>query len=434
MLSTLKVSSKLYAAFLIIFFVLINSTLLNAALVPEEVAVVVNSNSADSVRIGELYASLRGVPKTNIIKIYVEDQEHIRRSDFNELIVNPMRSALNALHEKGVNIRCIVTTYGVPLVVGAQMSPEYTAEAISKLRESLKKTEHDQALLQEQAKEKKELSIDWKSLNDAINGLRIKIKKLTRRDTIAAVDSEIALVLDSEYDLAGWKPNPQFLNNRARGVNKQERVLIVSRIDAPTPELAANLIRTALEVEKTGLSGRIYLDARGKTGSDPYSKFDDDIRRTAGILQKSALPVVLDNNNKLFGPGEAPMAALYCGWYNLGNYVDAFDWVKGAVGYHVASSEAVSLRNAKSRYWVKSMIEDGVAASLGPVTEPYLTAFPPPSLFFPLLMSGKYTLGEVFMMTNPFVSWRMILVGDPLYNPFKNNPPMIIKDAPLPPL
>jgi len=78
------------------------------------------------------------------------------------------------------------------------------------------------------------------------------------------------------------------------------------------------------------------------------------------------------------------------------------------------------------------MIEKGVIASIGPVNEPYLTAFPPPSIFFPLFMSGKYTLVEVFAMTNPFLSWQMILVGDPLYNPFKNNPAFVLENPPPP--
>lgn len=42
-------------------------------------------------------------------------------------------------------------------------------------------------------------------------------------------------------------------------------------------------------------------------------------------------------------------------------------------------------------------------------------------------------LAEVFAMTNPFLSWQMILVGDPLYNPFKTNPAFVIENAPPPP-
>ncbi len=250
---------------------------------------------------------------------------------------------------------------------------------------------------------------------------------------MAAVDSELALLLVPDYALSEWRPNPEYLYNRRSKIIYLGQVLMISRIDAPTPELAQKLIRTAIEVEKTGLSGKLYLDARGLTGKGAYALFDEDIRKTAQILEQSSMPVVLDNRPKLFGQGEAPSAALYCGWYSLGRYKDSFEWSKGAVGYHVASVEAMNIHNPKATYWVKNMIERGVIATLGPVTEPYLDAFPRPSLFFPLLMSGKYTVAEVFAMTSPYLSWRMILVGDPLYNPFRNNPAFLLKDPPPPP-
>ncbi len=63
-------------------------------------------------------------------------------------------------------------------------------------------------------------------------------------------------------------------------------------------------------------------------------------------------------------------------------YVDAFKWQPGAVGYHIASSECSTLKAAGSQVWCKMMLEKGVAATLGPVGEPYLQAFPPPEVFF----------------------------------------------------
>jgi uncharacterized protein (TIGR03790 family) len=68
------------------------------------------------------------------------------------------------------------------------------------------------------------------------------------------------------------------------------------------------------------------------------------------------------------------------------------------------------------------MLEEGVAATLGPVTEPYLASFPLPDQFFSLLVTGKLTLLEVYFATVPSVSWMQILIGDPLYRPFKNHP------------
>jgi len=72
------------------------------------------------------------------------------------------------------------------------------------------------------------------------------------------------------------------------------------------------------------------------------------------------------------------------------------------------------------------MIEEGVAATLGPVQEPYLSSFPLPDHFFPLLMTGSVPILDVYFRTTPFVSWRQTFIGDPLYNPFKANP--AIKD------
>jgi uncharacterized protein (TIGR03790 family) len=102
--------------------------------------------------------------------------------------------------------------------------------------------------------------------------------------------------------------------------------------------------------------------------------------------------------------------------------VAAFTWVKGAVGYHVASAEATTLRRPLSQVWCKRMLEEGVAATLGPVSEPYLTAFPLPDEFFPLLMTGRLSLLEVYFRTLPHLSWQMLLIGDPLYTPFRKNP------------
>jgi uncharacterized protein (TIGR03790 family) len=63
------------------------------------------------------------------------------------------------------------------------------------------------------------------------------------------------------------------------------------------------------------------------------------------------------------------------------------------------------------------MLTHGVTATLGPVAEPYLSAFPNPKEFLLELLDGK-TLVEAFFRTQPFCSWQMLLIGDPLYTPF----------------
>jgi uncharacterized protein (TIGR03790 family) len=250
----------------------------------------------------------------------------------------------------------------------------------------------------------------------------------TKRQTRAAVDSEMTLIMAGLYQTAGWLPNPFDLRfGRLPVIHRvRAKTIMVGRLDGPTPATARRLVDDALEVERTGLRGVFYVDARGLTGKGgpgSYVWFDRHLLHLVEVVKKlSAMKVVLDKKPAVFPPGSCPNAALYCGWYSVAKYVPAFQWNQGAVGYHVASSEATTLKQPGSKVWCKRMLEEGVAATLGPVSEPYLFSFPLPDLFFPLLMTGKVTLLEVYFLTVPQVSWMQILIGDPLYQPFKNNP------------
>lgn len=250
---------------------------------------------------------------------------------------------------------------------------------------------------------------------------------LEKNETHASFDSELSLILWEDYPLFGWQPNLlHYMFDRLPG---RRPVMMVSRLAAPSLELAMRLVDTAMEVEKQGLRGKVYLDARGipftpgPQNRGSYGEYDQSLRDLADRLKAHTnLEVILDNEQKLFQPGQCPDAALYCGWYSLGSYVEAFEWVPGAVGYHMASIEAVTLRDPNHRAWCPSMLARGVCATLGPVAEPYLAAFPLPDDFFSLLLTGKYSLVEVYYRTLPFTSWQMVLVGDPLYSPFRANP------------
>ena len=46
-----------------------------------------------------------------------------------------------------------------------------------------------------------------------------------------------------------------------------------------------------------------------------------------------------------------------------------------------------------------------------------MTAFPKADLFFKLFLRGA-PLAEAYFLSQPYLSWRMVLLGDPLYCPF----------------
>lgn len=262
----------------------------------------------------------------------------------------------------------------------------------------------------------------------SIEWLDQQIEVVKKNETGSSFDSELALVTWPEgYQLLRWQPNYLRSNFTNTQLPKFNRTLMVARLDAPTIRLAKALVDTAIEVEKKGLRGTVYLDARGlakiedkKLSPGSYEDYDRSLLVTAeGIKSQTDLKVVLESTAQLYQAGQCKDAALYCGWYSLAKYVDAFDWVPGAVAYHLASSEASTLRDPRSEVWCKKLIEDGVCATIGPVYEPYLVSFPRPEEFFALLLRGDLSLVECYSLSNPFNSWMMVLIGDPLYRPFK---------------
>jgi len=267
-----------------------------------------------------------------------------------------------------------------------------------------------------------------------LNQLKERMKKARIvRNSIASVDSELALLHWRKHSLRGPAVNP--LNWRAKlpAGAKVARTLMVSRLDGPGRDDVARMIADSSKVEKAGLAGEFYVDAGGPSRLPPRTRsmYDAKLNGLANFVRRhSAMKVVLDTGPTVFRKGACPNAALYVGWYSLQKYVGAFAWKPGAVGWHVASWEAVHLRDPQTNEWCAKMIQNGVAATLGAVHEPLLGAFPEPAEFMGMLMTGQYTIAECYWRTIPHTSWQMMLIGDPLYNPFKARPQVKVKDLP----
>lgn len=265
--------------------------------------------------------------------------------------------------------------------------------------------------------------------------LQSQIEYLTTEQTAAAFDSELSLIWWPAYPRTGWQPNPL---NPHYGQTRLPPVVMVMRLDGPEPQIVRNIIESSVQVERRGLEGKLVVDARGiaprdtSGKEDAYGQFDRRLRNLATlVLARTNMQVKLDDLPAVLPAGSVDDVALYCGWYSLRSYVPGMKFNRGAVGYHIASLELLSLRDPQETGWVRGLLRDGVAGTLGPVAEPYLHAFPPPEEFFPLLLSGKFTLAEVYWTTVPMTSWMMCCIGDPLYNPYLNKPQMKVDDLPL---
>ncbi|WP_155307279.1 TIGR03790 family protein [Desulfosarcina widdelii] len=387
------------------------------ALTPEEIIVVANEKSDQGVELARYYARLRGIPESNVILLSVPVGETCSREVYERQIAGPMRRVLATI-QPSWRIRCLVLIYGLPLRVKPPLqSADAEVEALRSQKQALEKqmekgSESEPNLFASTVAEELE------DVHNRLNQLKIS------SDSRASLDSELSVVKAADAPIGGWIENPFYIgfSKRQPSISKA-KVMMVSRLDGPDAASVKRIIDDSIAAEKKGLTGVAYFDARwpmeDTATSSAYRLYDRAIQRAARRVKESGrLPVVIDTAGTLFQSGQCPRAALYCGWYSLANYVDAFEWQKGAVGFHVASSECTTLKKENSQVWCKRMIEDGVCATVGPVGEPYLQSFPEPEVFFGLLAEGVLSLAECYTVSLPYLSWKMVLIGDPLYRPF----------------
>jgi uncharacterized protein (TIGR03790 family) len=403
------------------------------ALEPADIWILVNKNVPESRQVAEHYIAKRGVPKTNVIELDLPKGEDISRVDYDTKMVEPIRAALK---DKKAAAKVLLSTYGVPLRVGAQPPSVEEQKELNVLRPDLATARKQLAELEKKDRDPRFLdSAQAELYRRHKNYLEFREKSLTHPESHACVDSELMLLWWPKYRLERWVPNPLYFQASERYRKDCPPVVLTSRLDGPTAEIAKRLVDDAIAVEAKGLSGDVVIDSRGipfnlkGDSGHGYGGYDESMREAAKLLEVGGMKVALDTKGEVLPPKSAKNVAIYCGWYSHANFVDCCEYVPGAVAWHLASSEAVTLRNKDSKVWCPNLLQKGVCATLGPVAEPYTVGFPKPAEFFGFLATGEYTLVEAYSRSVLMASWMTVLVGDPLYNPFKKNPKVKAADV-----
>ena len=242
------------------------------------------------------------------------------------------------------------------------------------------------------------------------------------------MDSELAALptIDQDLPLDGPLTNPLLGTTNASALTPTNGVLMVARLDGPTPEIARGLVDKAIEAETNGLWGRAYFDIRSiRQGA--YKVGDDWMRDAAEMCRQTGFETLVDTNPATFKP-EFPMShvAIYCGWYDRtvsGPFTrNNVEFMPGAFAYHLHSFSAGNLRSASDN-WAGPLLAKGATATMGCVFEPYLGGTPDIALFISRFIHAGFTFGEAAYASQSCLSWQVTVVGDPLYRPF-GRPPM----------
>ena len=361
------------------------------------VVLVYNASDPDSRPLADYYALKRGVPMDQICGIRAPVTETISRTEYNEMIrdpvwqfltrqglieqeprtiLDPVLGPIPSLATVGAKISYIVLMYGVPLRIDSD--------------------------------------------TNVVEKLPDKVPNEFRRNE-ASVESELALVSRVGVQLSGYQRNPFFKNFSGEfGPPLNQQMLLVGRLDGPDPQTVRRMIDDALKAERYGLHGRAYFDARGlKEGA--FAAGDDWIRASYRLFRDAGYECELDDSEAVFDQ-DYPMTdtAVYAGWYAgsvTGPFLrKEFQFKAGALAYHLHSFSATSVRT-RTAYWVGPLLAKGAAATIGNVFEPYLSLTPRIDVFFQRLLDGAPFL-EAAYYSEPVLSWQTTFIGDPMYRPF----------------
>lgn len=370
----------------------------------DEVAIVYNSNFPDSKIVAEHYAFMRHVPASQIFGFDLTTNETISRDDFKSQLQAPLADRLedsglwrfgsvtypatNGQPARTVTrvidskIRYLALCYGVPL----KIAPSSMVEEMT-----------------------------------------LKFDREELRVNEASVDSELTwLPLSrSPFQLAGPIPNPFYGTTNRDLLCCTNGILLVTRLDGPTLEIANSLVDKAMDAESNGLWGRTYFDTRGLDKSDRFYLGDEWLLGAAEVCRLTGFDVDIDTNAATY-PASFPMSqiAIYAGWYDAspsGPFkAHRMEFMPGAFAYHLYSYNAETLRDTQST-WCGALLERGATCTMGSVYEPYLQFTPNIASFLYAWAYGA-TFGEAAWISENAVSWHTTMVGDPLYCPFEHQP------------
>jgi uncharacterized protein (TIGR03790 family) len=357
-----------------------------AAISPESVVVLYNASVPDSQKLAETYSAARHIPRDNLIGLTMPTAADISREDYERSILKPLRQEFEVRswwqrrREGPVTIpyknkiKVLVTMRGVPLRIMSEKKPAGAP-----------------------------VPPDPKN-------------PVAGRDE-ASVDSELAMFGVEGLPVDGVMQNKFYKSYDPITDAELPYLVLTARIDAPTHAICERMIRDAVEAEETGLWGFAYVDIANK-----IPQGDQWLEQVVKADLDAGIPTVVDRFNETFPTGY-PMTgcALYYGWYdwNLsGPFLNTrFQFRKGAVAMHLHSFSALQLTDG-TKNWSGGLLARGAAVTVGNVYEPYLHLTHDFGILHRKLLEGG-TWVEACWTAMPVTSWQGVVLGDPLYRPFR---------------
>ena len=324
--------------------------------------------------VGEYYAGKRGIPASNIVHLSIPcpdgalhwDCWHISWDNFNTMIRQPLLKALKS-KDPSNSIRYIVPVWGIPSHISSIPGVP---------------------------------SGGW-SVDTFLASIQSGNASVGMGNPYLAGTEEAKAHFATWQNPAGW------------------RMYLVTRLDGPTPQIAAELVDKAMRAE-TNLKrsdGIAYFDFRHLACCDGYTPGDQSVENANRLSTAQGFRSVLnDQVETKHMIQSAPNTLWAWGWYSGPSTNDGYQFVEGAVGAQLTSYTADGLRVPRPGAWVELWLRQGITATWGATAEPSVAGYALGDNFFAHFWTG-YNFAESAYLATPALNHTMVFVGDPLYSP-----------------
>ncbi len=236
---------------------------------------------------------------------------------------------------------------------------------------------------------------------------------------IASMDLDLTPMREPKREEVNRVANPYFGKNEPFSRAKFGFYL-VTRLDGYSYEDAKRLVDSS--VASRPEKGPFHFDAMGKMPNEGYEQMNRTLDAANEVMKKKGFQVDFDRTFTFTRPAGPVMG--YCSWgsndheFVPDNY-QAVRFKPGAIAETFVSTSARTLKPVTSgQSVITDLIAHGVTGVKGYVMEPYTLALARPNILFDRYTSG-FNLAESFSMASPVLKWRDVVFGDPLCRPYK---------------
>lgn len=400
-----KANAKQLIALVLLLLTILTAKKASAGGGPENLFLVINANSQNSMEVGNHYARLQNLPVSNVLHLpYEGDLESVSGDVFREQILKPIIEAINA---RGLAIQIDMITYSCDMPWRVDFRENYPKEPKPRSeRIPMGSTTGATYLWQTAFSNDPRLM----GLNSNWYVPRVTGVNLSKCKQLGVVPTR---AFRGRY---GWKVN----GDRAANVNKGRRYFMSTMLGVTTgrgntvDEVIASLRRSSYANVVPPVGAFYFMrnkDVRSKTRHACYDEVVNQLKALGAeaYVQEGTIP----NNS-------GPILGMMLGKANLPLKKAKFTVQPGAICEHLTSFGGM-LKNKNWQTPITDLIRLGASGVSGTVTEPHAiqAKFPLPSVH--LHYRRGCSLAEAFYQSvaSPY---QLLIIGDPLCQPWAKRP------------